>query len=87
VPTHGVETEVLGGRLIEEEAAHTLLGSIGTPESLAGAIFCRDFLNRRWCFPIPDVEHRAILEAIVWRKGSPAPGWASSLEIWGSSSS
>jgi len=82
VPAHGAETEVIRGQSMDEKVARTLLGSIGATEALAGAIFCRDFLNRRWCFPIPDFEHSAILEAIVWRKGSHAPGWASSPGLW-----
>jgi len=84
VPAHGAETEVIRGQSIDEKVARTLLGSIGATEALAGAIFCRDFLNRRWCFPIPDFEHSAILEAIVWRKGPHTPGWASSPGLWGS---
>jgi hypothetical protein len=83
VPAHGAETEVIRGQPVGEETAHALLGSISATEALAGAIFCRDFLNRRWCFPIPDLDHSAILEAIVWREGSRAPGWASSPELWG----
>jgi hypothetical protein len=83
VPTHGVETEVTRGQPIQEKVAHTLLGSIGATQALAGAIFCRDFLYRRWCFPISDSENSAILEATVWRKGLHAPGWASSPELWG----
>ncbi len=69
---------------MEEKVARTLLSAIGASEELAGAIFCRDFLDRRWCFPIPDFDHSAILDAIVWRKSSSAPGWASSPCIWGS---
>ena len=53
---------MIRGQSIDEKVARTLLGSIGATEALAGAIFCRDFLNRRWCFPIPDFEHSAILE-------------------------
>lgn len=83
VPAHGAETEVIRGQPIDEKVARTLLGSIGATEALAGAIFCRDFLNRKWCFPIPDFAHSAILEPIVWRKGSHAPGWASSPGLWG----
>lgn len=82
VPAHGAETEVVRGQCIDEKLAVALLGSIGATESLAGAIFCRDFLNRRWCFPIPEVEYGAVLEPIVWRKGSHAPRWASSSELW-----
>jgi hypothetical protein len=82
VPAHGAETEVVRGQRIDEKMAVALLGSIGATEALAGAIFCRDFLNRRWCFPIPDVEDSATLEPIVWRKGSHAPRWASSPELW-----
>lgn len=82
VPAHGVEAEVVRGQPISEDMAHTVLASIGARELLAGAIFCRDFLNRSWCFPIPDSEESALLEAIVWRKGSRAPVWASSAELW-----
>ena len=83
VPAHDAETEVTRGQLVHERVAHTWLGSIGAPGTLGGAIFCRDFLHRRWCFPIARLEHGAILEAIVWRKGSHAPLWASSPELWG----
>jgi hypothetical protein len=83
VPAHGAEAEVIRGHTIDEEVARVLLGSIGATEALAGALFCRDFLNRKWCFPISDFEHGAILEAIVWRKGAHAPGWASSPGLWG----
>jgi hypothetical protein len=83
VPAHGAEAEVLRGQPIDEKLAHSWLGSIAAPETLSGAIFCRDFLHRRWCFPIPDVEHGAVFEAIVWRKGAHTPGWASSPELWG----
>lgn len=82
VPGQGAETEVVRGQRIDEKLAVALLGSIGATESLAGAIFCRDFLNRRWCFPIPEVACDAILEPIVWRKGSHAPRWASSSALW-----
>lgn len=82
VPAHGAETEVVQGQRFDEKVAVALLDSIGAAEALAGAIFCRDFLDRRWCFPIPDVEYSPILEPIVWRKGSHAPRWASSLELW-----
>ncbi len=83
VPAHGADTEVVRGQSIDEKVARALLGSIGASEALAGAVFCRDFLNRRWCFPIPADQHSDILEAIVWRKGAHAPGWASSSELWG----
>jgi hypothetical protein len=82
VPAHGADAEVVGGRRIADTEARTLLGSVGAAEPLAGAIFCRDFLERRWCFPIPDLEHGVTLEAIVWRKGSRAPAWASSPGLW-----
>ena len=82
VPGQGSETEVIRGQPIDENVARTLLGAIGASEELAGAIFCRDFLDRRWCFPIPDFDHSAILEAIVWRKGSHTPGWALSPGLW-----
>jgi hypothetical protein len=87
VPAHGFETEVSRGQPIDENVAQILLGSIGAAHALAGAIFCCDFLNRRWCFPISDTEHHAIIEAIVWRKGSHQPGWASSTELWGAQQS
>lgn len=83
VPVHGVETEVIRGRLVDGNLAHRLLDSIGATEALAGAIFCRDFLERRWCFPIPDDERGAILEPIAWRQGPRAPGWAVSPALWG----
>lgn len=83
VPVRGVETEVTRGQPLDENVAHTLLSSIGAPEALAGAIFCRDLLERRWCFPISDCDHGAILDPIAWRKGSCAPGWATSPELWG----
>ena len=83
VPAHGAETEVRRGQPVDGRLAQAWLGSINAPEALAGAIFCRDFLHRRWCFPIPDFEHGAVLEAIVWRKGAHAPRWASSPELWG----
>jgi hypothetical protein len=82
VPVHGVQTAVTGGRPLDENVAHRLLGSLGATEALAGAIFCRDFLERRWCFPISDVEHGAVLEPIVWGRGSYAPGWAASPALW-----
>jgi hypothetical protein len=82
VPVHGVETEVTGGQPVDESVAHRLLGSVGATEALAGAIFCRDFLERRWCFPISNVDHGAVLEPIAWGKGSAAPGWAASPELW-----
>jgi hypothetical protein len=81
VPARGAE-EVVRGQCIDVKVAGALLGSIGATETLAGAILCRDFLNRRWCFPISDVENTATLEPIVWREGSHAPGWASSPELW-----
>jgi hypothetical protein len=83
VPAHGSETQVIEGQPMYENVAHRLLSSIGATEVLAGAIFCRDFLHRRWCFPISGFEHGDILEAIVWRKGAHAPGWASAPELWG----
>jgi hypothetical protein len=82
VPVRGVETEVIRGQPIDESVARTLLGSIGATEELAGAIFCRDFLERRWCFPISDFKHGAILDPIVWQKGSRGPGWANSHALW-----
>jgi hypothetical protein len=82
VPAHGVETEVVRGQPIDENVAHSLLGSIGASEALAGAIFCRDFLVRRWCFPISGYEPGAVLDPIAWRKGSPMPGWAASPALW-----
>ncbi|MGA8362221.1 MAG: hypothetical protein WB793_11420 [Candidatus Dormiibacterota bacterium] len=83
VPAHGGSAEVVRGQSIDETLGRTVLGSIGARHALAGAIFCRDFLHRRWCFPIPDFEHSVILEPIVWRKGARAPLWASSPEVWG----
>lgn len=83
VPARGAETEVVQGQPVDEKLAHAWLDSINAPEMLAGAIFCRDFLHRRWCFPISDFEQSTVLEAIVWRKGTHAPGWASSPELWG----
>lgn len=83
VPAHGAKTEVHGGRLVDEKLARMWLGSITVVETLAGAIFCRDFLLRSWCFPIPDAGDGDTLEGIVWRKGAPAPGWAVSPELWG----
>jgi hypothetical protein len=82
VPARGAEAEVVRGQRIDEKVAVALLGSIGATEALAGAIFCRDFLNRKWCFPIHDVQGSATLEPIVWRKGAHAPVWASSPELW-----
>ena len=38
---------------MDEKVARTLLRAIGASEALAGAIFCRDFLHRRWCFRSP----------------------------------
>ena len=83
VPAHGADAEVVRGQSIDEKVARTLLGSISGSEALAGAIFCRDFLNRKWCFPIPADEQSSILEAIVWPKGAHAPRWASSSGLWG----
>lgn len=83
VAARGGETEVIRGQPVDEKVGHMLLGSVGSTQALAGAIFCRDFLGRRWCFPIPDYEHGAVLEAIVGKKGSHAPDWASSPELWG----
>lgn len=82
VPVRGVEIEVMRGERLDENVARTLLGSIGVAEELAGAIFCRDFLERRWCFPISAAERGAILEPIVWRKSTRAPGWAASPALW-----
>jgi hypothetical protein len=82
VPVHGVETEVVRGEPLDEHLAHLLLDSIGATEALAGAIFCRDFLERRWCFPISGSGQGAVLGPIMWRKGSRAPGWAASRELW-----
>lgn len=83
IPSQGAQVEVIGGQQVDERMAHTLLGSIGATEALAGAIFCRDFLRRMWCFPIPEIDDSATLEPIPWRKGSRAPAWASSPELWG----
>lgn len=82
VPAHDAETEVVSGQPVSERVAHTLLGSIGATDVLAGAIFCCDFLTRRWCFPISDSERDVTLEAIVWRRGAHAPEWASSPALW-----
>lgn len=82
VPAHGVETEVLRGEPLDESVARMVLDSIGAAEALAGAIFCRDILERRWCFPISGTGQPAVLEPIVWRKGARAPGWAASRDLW-----
>ena len=84
VPAHGARAELIGATAVDEAVGRRVLHSIGATEPLAGAIFCRDFLDRRWCFPVSvfEPEHTA-LEAIVWRKGAHAPAWASSPRLWG----
>lgn len=78
----GVGSEIPSAAWIEDDDAAGILASITAGEDLAGAIFCRDFLERRWCFPIPDGDHQAILVPVEWRAGRSTPTWAASETLW-----
>ncbi len=56
-------------------------GTYVVNDNLQGAIFCLDFLERRWCFPI--AEGGGALAPLEWR-GSPkrAPYWAMVGILW-----
>jgi hypothetical protein len=78
------EIEVLSGEHVPPPATpEGILESIGVSQMLSGAIFCRDFLERRWCFPIAKFEPPIVLPPVEWRAGRATPRWASDSLIWG----
>lgn len=98
ISAHGGESDAgVGGPVVGSGSAE-ILASIGLGE-LEGAIFCRDFLERRWCFPVRSEAY--VLSPLTWRDSPPAlwrkifrnlsrrigrpltPLWASHPLIWG----
>ena len=71
VSAHGGESDAGNGTSVNGRASELMLVSVGLGE-LAGAIFCRDFLERRWCFPIQDSELLVPLPPVMWRRRPPA---------------
>lgn len=78
-----------------EDDARELLHSMRTDDvrSAYGAIVCRDFLDRRWCFPLRsdwDGEkvlaiNAEVLTPMFWRPAKRvrrAPAWAISKTLW-----
>lgn len=79
---------------LEKHDPYDLLRSMRTDDfrGADGAIVCRDFLDRRWCFPLsitetffPDRIHVEILTPVFWRPSKRfrgAPAWAISDALW-----
>jgi hypothetical protein len=82
----------VGGVAFEPDEIVPIIESIRptNAETLRGALLCRDFLDRRWCFPVLQADglDPVVLTPISWRPPSGrrggGPVWATSEIVWGS---